>query len=87
MFLLYTGSLSDTFVHSGFWEGARQHVADITRVVQQQNSQARHQLPVWVTGHSLGGGYANCMMLHLLANKRTKDLFSAGRQIVYCAWT
>lgn len=73
------GSLRDTYVHSGFWEGARQHVADITKVVQLQNSRARHHLPVWVTGHSLGGGYANCMMLHLLANKRTKDLFSAGR--------
>ena len=66
-------------VHAGFWLGASQHVADITRIVKQQNSRAGHRLPVWITGHSLGGGYANCMVLHLLANKRTKDLFSAGK--------
>ena len=72
------GAMSGTQVHSGFWEGARQHVEDIKQVVQQQNSQAGRQLPVWITGHSLGGGYANCFMLHLLASKRTADLFSAG---------
>ena len=66
-------------VHSGFWEGAKQHIEDIKQVVQQQNSQAHCRLPVWMTGHSLGGGYANCMVLHLLANKHTADLFSAGQ--------
>ncbi|KAL3143242.1 hypothetical protein ABBQ38_002093 [Trebouxia sp. C0009 RCD-2024] len=72
------GVIADTRVHSGFWEGAKQHVEDIKQVVQQQNRQAHRRLPVWITGHSLGGGYANCVMLHLLANKRTADLFSAG---------
>ena len=72
------GAIAATQVHSGFWQGAKQHIEDIKQVVQQQNSQARRRLPVWITGHSLGGGYANCVMLHLLANKRTADLFSAG---------
>lgn len=72
------GAMDGTQVHSGFWEGAKQHVEDIKQVVQEQDRQAGRHLPVWITGHSLGGGYANCMMLHLLANKRTADLFSAG---------
>ena len=75
------GVIADTHVHSGFWEGAKQHVEDIKQVVQQQNRQAHRHLPVWITGHSLGGGYANCVMLHLLANKRTADLFSAGESL------
>lgn len=33
---------------------------------------------VWLTGHSLGGGYANCVMLHLLANKSCSALFGGG---------
>ena len=74
----FLGSLRRTQVHSGFWEGAKQHIPDIKDLVQQQNRQAGRRLPVWITGHSLGGGYANCMMLHLLANKQTSELFSAG---------
>ena len=73
------GAMSGTQVHAGFWEGAKQHIEDIKQVVQQQNSQAGRHLPVWITGHSLGGGYANCFMLHLLASKRTADMFSAGK--------
>lgn len=73
--------MDGTQVHSGFWQGAKQHVEDIKQVVQEQDRQAGRHLPVWITGHSLGGGYANCMMLHLLANKRTADLFSAGERL------
>lgn len=35
-------------------------------------------MPVWVTGHSLGGGYANALTLHLLAQRQGAQLFSAG---------
>lgn len=82
--LLAAGAMKGTQVHAGFWEGAKQHIEDIKQVVQQQNSQAGRRLPVWITGHSLGGGYANCMMLHLLASKRTADIFSAGEQLTDC---
>jgi len=82
--LLAAGAMNGTQVHAGFWEGAKQHIEDIKQVVQQQNSQAGRRLPVWITGHSLGGGYANCMMLHLLASKRTADIFSAGEQLSDC---
>ena len=75
----FVGSLPGAQVHSGFWEGAKQHIPDIKSLVQQQNRRAGRRLPVWITGHSLGGGYANCMMLHLLANKQTSELFSAGK--------
>ena len=34
--------------------------------------------PLWVTGHSLGGGYANCLTLHMLANRSTAELFGGG---------
>ena len=66
------------FVHHGFYEGARQHANAIVAVIQQQNQEAGRALPVWVSGHSLGGAYANCIMLHLLANQRTALLFTAG---------
>ena len=76
--------MNGTQVHAGFWEGAKQHIEDIKQVVQQQNSLAGRRLPVWITGHSLGGGYANCMMLHFLASKRTADIFSAGEKLPGC---
>ncbi len=66
-------------VHHGFYEGARQHADAIVAVIQQRNREAGRALPVWVSGHSLGGAYANCIMLHLLANKRTTHLFAAGK--------
>ena len=77
-----SGAIPGTQVHSGFWEGAKQHIEDIKQVVQRQNRQAPQQLPVWITGHSLGGGYANCMMLQLLANKRTAEIFSTGESLL-----
>ena len=33
---------------------------------------------MWITGHSLGGGYANAVMLHMLANRTCAELFAAG---------
>ena len=33
---------------------------------------------MWITGHSLGGGYANAVVLHMLANRATAELFAAG---------
>lgn len=35
-------------------------------------------LQVWITGHSLGGGYANAVVLHMLANRSCAELFAAG---------
>ena len=35
-------------------------------------------LQVWITGHSLGGGYANAVVLHMLANRACAELFAAG---------
>lgn len=35
-------------------------------------------LQVWLTGHSLGGGYANAVVLHMLANRSCAELFAAG---------
>lgn len=69
---------SGVFVHHGFYLGARQHADAIIRVIQQAHQQAGHCLPVWVTGHSLGGAYANCVMLHLLESRSTSQLFQAG---------
>eukprot|EP00884_Botryococcus_braunii_P015289 jgi/Botrbrau1/2443/Bobra.0226s0002.1 len=37
---------------------------------------------VWVTGHSLGGAYASCMFLHLLASRGTAQLFGGGGGVV-----
>lgn len=61
-------------MHRGFYEGAKRHLEEIAGVVHA----ARKRLPVWVTGHSLGGGYANALALHLLANRATAELFGAG---------
>lgn len=47
-------------------------------VVAARDSASGRRLPVWVTGHSLGGGYANALALHLLANRATAQLFGAG---------
>lgn len=47
-------------------------------MVLERDSDAGKRLPVWVTGHSLGGGYANALALHLLANRATAQLFGAG---------
>lgn len=65
-------------VHSGFYEGARKHAENIVSLVRLQQRRRGHSLPVWVTGHSLGGGYANCLILHLLAQQQGAHLFSAG---------
>lgn len=67
-------------VHRGFYEGAKRHLEEIAAVVSERDSKARRRLPVWVTGHSLGGGYANALALHLLANRATAQLFGAGLQ-------
>ena len=66
------------WVHRGFYEGARQHAEAIIRVIQQAHRQEGRSLPVWVSGHSLGGAYANCLMLHLLDSRATSQLFEAG---------
>jgi predicted alpha/beta-fold hydrolase len=65
-------------VHRGFYEGAKRHLEEIAAVVRARDSAAGKRLPVWVTGHSLGGGYANALALHLLANRATAELFGAG---------
>jgi putative lipase involved disintegration of autophagic bodies len=39
-------------------------------------------LQVWITGHSLGGGYANAVMLHMLANRTCAELFGAGAALM-----
>lgn len=69
---------SGIHVHHGFYEGARQHADAIVSVIQQSNREAGRVLPVWVSGHSLGGAYANCVMLHLLESCETSRLFEAG---------
>ncbi|KAK9918723.1 hypothetical protein WJX75_006273 [Coccomyxa subellipsoidea] len=65
-------------VHRGFYEGAKRHLEEIAGVVSERDNAAGARLPVWVTGHSLGGGYANALALHLLANRATAQLFGAG---------
>ena len=69
---------SGVWVHRGFFEGARQHAEAIIKVIQQAHRQEGRSLPVWVSGHSLGGAYANCLMLHLLDSGATSQLFEAG---------
>lgn len=66
-------------VHRGFYEGAKQHAESIVSVIRERNAEAGRTLPVWVSGHSLGGAYANCVMLHLLASRTTAHLFQAGK--------
>ena len=65
-------------VHGGFYNGAKRHLAEIAGVVKACDERAGQRLPVWVTGHSLGGGYANALALHLLAQRNTAELFGAG---------
>lgn len=37
------------------------------------------KLPLWITGHSLGGGYASALFLHLLTLKNElRSLFPVG---------
>ena len=68
-------------VHRGFYEGAKRHLEEIAQAVAAADSAAGGRLPVWVTGHSLGGGYANALALHLLAGRATAELFGAGAQL------
>lgn len=70
-------------VHGGFYNGAKRHLAEIATVVRACDEKAGRRLPVWVTGHSLGGGYANALALHLLAQRNTAELFGAGQLFVY----
>lgn len=72
-------------VHRGFYEGAKRHLDEIAAVVSERDSAASRRLPVWVTGHSLGGGYANALVLHLLANRATAQLFGAGLHCIALA--
>lgn len=65
-------------MHRGFYEGAKRHLEEIAGVVSERDNAAGARLPVWVTGHSLGGGYANALALHLLANRATAQLFGTG---------
>ena len=65
-------------MHGGFYNGAKRHLAEIAAVVRACDERAGRRLPVWVTGHSLGGGYANALALHLLAQQNTAELFGAG---------
>ncbi len=66
-------------VHGGFYNGAKRHLSEIATVVRACDEKAGRRLPVWVTGHSLGGGYANALALHLLAQRNTAELFGAGQ--------
>ena len=75
-------------MHRGFYEGARQHAESINGIVQQVRGAHRDPTPVWVTGHSLGGGYANALLLHLLAQRQGSQLFSAGvSTLSTCNWS
>lgn len=65
-------------MHNGFYHGAQTCLAAIVAAVQALDGAARRRLPVWVSGHSLGGGYANCLMLEMLANRSAAELFGAG---------
>lgn len=65
-------------MHRGFAEGARQHLDAIVSTIQAANAIAEKPLPVWISGHSLGGAYANCLMLQLLERKSSAKLFAAG---------
>ncbi|KAK9814112.1 hypothetical protein WJX72_000806 [[Myrmecia] bisecta] len=73
-----TGNHGAINVHKGFYEGAKQQIDAIVAAVRGQDRRARRRLPVWISGHSLGGGYANCVMLHMLANREIAELFAAG---------
>ena len=66
-------------VHGGFYNGAKRHLSEIATIVRACDEKAGRRLPVWVTGHSLGGGYANALALHLLAQRNTAELFGAGQ--------
>ncbi|KAK9839203.1 hypothetical protein WJX81_001055 [Elliptochloris bilobata] len=65
-------------VHRGFHAGVVRHLDEIVAAVRARDAAAGKRLPVWVAGHSLGGGYANCLALHLLASRSTAELFGAG---------
>ena len=40
----------------------------------------RRNVPVWIAGHSLGGGYAAALFVHLLAQRQLSAFFPAGEQ-------
>ena len=73
-------------MHGGFYNGAKRHLAEIAAVVRACDERACRRLPVWVTGHSLGGGYANALALHLLAQQNTAELFGAGTPLPDFLW-
>lgn len=70
---------SSLHIHRGFLEGATQQAEAIVEAIQGAHANSERALPVWVTGHSLGGAYANCLMLHLLESRGTARLFMAGK--------
>ena len=45
-------------VHRGFYVGAVRHLDEIVAAVRARAAAAGRRLPVWVAGHSLGGGCA-----------------------------
>ncbi len=45
-------------VHRGFYVGAVRHLDEIVATVRARDAAAGRRLPVWVAGHSLGGGCA-----------------------------
>jgi len=73
------------YAHHGFLMGARRHADDIVRLIARFNGKAwgggsgsdaasappapATRGPVWLTGHSLGGGYATTLALDLLARR------------------
>lgn len=65
-------------VHQGFYQGARRQLKEIQSVVASHAKPGSKRLPVWITGHSLGGGYANAVVLHMLGNRSCAQLFAAG---------
>lgn len=65
-------------VHQGFYQGALRHLQEIQALVSSHAQQGGKPVPVWITGHSLGGGYANAVMLHMLANRSCAKLFASG---------
>ena len=65
-------------MHRGFYSGATEHLEDIVLALRQIDRDEGKKLPVWVTGHSLGGAYCNALLLQLLESGRNKDLFEEG---------
>ena len=65
--------------HAGFLHGARRHADAILATLAAARARRPGGVaPVFLTGHSLGGGYAAALALDLLASARGASLFAGG---------